>query len=178
MRPATSMAPASPASAPDSMATSTTVRVTGTPAKAAARALAPTARMSKPSTVYFISTQTATASAAAISRPLCTRVCATSLDSSSSPISATLCGQPMAVGSFIGPSSISDTSSSTMKFSSRVVTTSSTPSRALSSAGPSSSSAPASAAASSISPNNNGTGRSKPLPPCRPPTATAANAPT
>jgi hypothetical protein len=48
------------------------------------------------------------------------------LDASSS---ATLCGQPIAVGSFIGPSSIIDTNSRTMKLSSSVVTTSSTPKR-------------------------------------------------
>ena len=64
-----------------------------------------------------------------------------------------------------------------MKFSSKVVTTSSTPSRAFKSAGPSSINAPASAAASIISTNNTGIGQSKPVPPCMPPTATAANAP-
>ena len=178
MRPATSMAPASPASPPESSATITTVRVTGTPENAAARGLAPRARMSKPSTVYFISAHRATARATAPSSPVCKRVCGMSLESSSSPSSATLCGQPMAVGSFIGPSSMSDTSSSTMKFSSSVVTTSSTPRRAFMSAGPSSSRAPASAAASSMSTNKSAGGKSQPAPPCMPPTATAASAPT
>ena len=77
----------------------------------------------------------------------------------------------------MGPSSIMETNSSTMKLPSSVVTTSSTPSRVLSSAGISSSSAPASAAASIIPANSMGTGRPKPAPSCRPPTATAASAP-
>ena len=151
MRPATSTAPAKPASPPDNSATSTSVRVTGTPANAAARALAPTARMRKPATVRAISAHIATASATAPSRPVCSRVCGTSLPSSRSGCSATLCGQPMAIGSFIGPSSRADTASSMTKFSNKVVTTSSTPSRAFISAGPSSHSAPASAAAIIIS---------------------------
>ena len=52
------------------------------------------------------------------------------------------CGQPSAIGSFIGPSSSMETNSSMMKLSSSVVTTSSTPKRILSTAGPSRSSAP------------------------------------
>ena len=107
--------------------------------------------MSKPGTVRASSAHSITASDTAHSRPVCSRVCGTSLDSSRSPCSATLCGQPMESGSFIGPSSRADTSSSMMKLSSSVVTTSSTPSRAFISAGPSSSAAPASAAASIIS---------------------------
>lgn len=177
MRPATSMAPASPARPPESSATSSVVRVTDTPAKAAARGLAPTARMSKPSTLYFISAHNATASVMPHSSPVCRRVCAISLDSSSSPISATLCGQPRALGSFMAPSSISDTPSSTMKFSSRVVTTSSTPNFAFNSAGPSNNNAPASAAAVIIRTNSSPGGSSNPVPPCKPPTATAASAP-
>ncbi len=172
------MAPASPASAPDSSATFTVTQPTGMPAKAAARAFAPTARISKPSVLYFISAHSATASASAHSSPLCTRVRSISLSSCSVSCSTTLCGQPIAVGSFIGPSSIIDTNSSTMKLSSNVVTTSSTPSRLFISAGPSSSSAPASAAAAIISGNSShGWQRDSPAPPCSPPMATAASAP-
>ena len=71
---------------------------------------------------------------------------------SSSGLIATDCGQPRAVGSFIGPSSIADTNSSAMKLSSRVVTTSSTESRVLSHAGTISSKAPAPMAAATIKP--------------------------
>ena len=101
------------------------------PANAAARALAPTARMSKPITVCSAAPtehrparrRTPVRCALASARSACrarARDC-----------SATLCGQPMAVGSFIGPSSITETNSSTMKLSSSVVTTSSTPKRVL-----------------------------------------------
>ena len=83
----------------------------------------------------------------------------------------------MAAGSFIGPSSIAETSSSTMKLSSSVVTTSSTPRRDFSSAGTSSNSAPAMQAAATIAMNNKPAGAAKPVPPCRPPIATAASAP-
>jgi len=83
----------------------------------------------------------------------------------------------MAKGSFMGPSSTADTSSSTMKLSNSVVTTSSTPSRCFINAGPSSNKAPASAAASIMSGNSSHTGHSSPEPPCMPPTATAASAP-
>ena len=57
-----------------------------------------------------------------------------------------LCGQPPPIGSFSGPSSIIWTKSRTTKLRRSVVTTSSTPSRSLSSVGPSIRSAPASAA--------------------------------
>ena len=109
--------------------------------------------------------------------PLCRRVPSIGRASSSSAGSATLCGQPSALGSFIGPSSSADTASSTMKFISKVVTTSSTPSRTFSSTGPSSSAAPASAAAISISVNTSQLDDHKPLSLNKLPTATAANAP-
>ena len=133
--------------------------------------------MPKPSVVNRSSAHSATRRHQRPSRPVCTRLRSTSLSSCRLSCSATLCGQPIAVGSFIAPSSSAETNSSTMKFSSSVVTTSSTPSRLFSSAGPSSSSAPASAAAAIISGNSSQTGPSKPLPPCSPPTATAASAP-
>ena len=171
------MAPARPASAPDRSATFTVTQPTGMPAKPAAPGLAPTARISKPVVVRCSSTHNATASASATSKPVCTRLRSTSLSSCSASSRATLCGQPMAVGSFITPSSRADTPSSTMKFISSVVTTSSTPRRDFNSAGPNSSSAPAAMAAATISGNSNHAGASKPLPPCRPPTATAASAP-
>ena len=120
---------------------------------------------------------TITASATAQSRPVCSRVCATSLPSSSSDCSPTLWGQPIAPGSFIAPSSKAPTPSSTMKLISSVVTTSSTPSLFFISAGPSSNKAPAAAAASIISGKSSQGDSSKPLPPCMPPTAMAASAP-
>ena len=94
-----------------------------------------------------------------------------------SSASATLCGQPIAAGSFIGPSSIIDTNSSTMKLSSSVVTTSSTCRRVRSSAGTSSSSAPAAIAAATIAGNSSAGEAAHPLPSASPPTATAASAP-
>jgi hypothetical protein len=94
--------PASPASAPDSRATSTTVRCTGTPAKAAARALAPRGSGSPAPCAHqrqarrpAPAPQQAGVHAGLIRR-----------ESSSSGCRATLCGQPMASGSFIGPSSM------------------------------------------------------------------------
>ena len=47
------MAPARPESAPESMATSTSVQATGTPVNRAATGLAPRALISKPQTVHF-----------------------------------------------------------------------------------------------------------------------------
>jgi hypothetical protein len=118
VRPATSIAPPSPATAPDAIATSISVRVTGTPAKRAARAFAPTARTSKPNVVSPIAAHASTHNAIATSSPACTRVRSISFGSSTASSSATLCGQPIAVGSFIGPSSIIDMNSRTMKLSS------------------------------------------------------------
>ena len=65
VRPATSIAPASPAIAPDTAATISVVAVTGTPANAAARAFAPTARTAKPKVEYRSMTHSRTASATA-----------------------------------------------------------------------------------------------------------------
>ena len=177
MRPATSIAPARPAKPPDKSATHKVVFEIETPAKALARELAPTARISKPKTVKFISTHKPTARKNAPIKPLWTRVCGINLVNSNSLLSATLCGQPIAEGSFIGPSSIMETNKSAMKLSSNVVTTSSTPRCDLSSAGPSNISAPAKAAATIMKINNKPGAIAKPEPPWRPPTATAAKAP-
>jgi hypothetical protein len=72
---------------------------------------------------------------------------------------------------------MAETKSSTMKFSSSVVTTSSTDSLVFSHAGTSSSKAPAAIAATIISTYSRLSGRPNPSPPCSPPTATAASAP-
>ena len=149
------MAPASPASAPETSARpAIVVRVTGTPTNAArARVGADRAHREAERRVLEDAPTARPRGTTAYSSPVCTRVRSMSLPSCSSSGSATLCGQPIAVGSFIGPSSIIDTNSRTMKLRSSVVTTSSTPSRARRSAGTTSSSAPATIAATIIAGN-------------------------
>ena len=79
-------------------------------------------------------------------KPACSRIRSNSGGSEPSGRIGSDCGQPPPIESFNGPSSIICTNSSTTKFSSSVVTTSSTPSRTRSSVGPSINNAPASAA--------------------------------
>ena len=128
------------------------------PAKAAASRFSPTARISKPSVVRAITAQVATAAIRPSTKPQCRRSPGTMRGSRASGTSAGDCGQPSDSGSFSGPSSSIETKSSMMKLKSSVVTTSSTPKRTFSTAGPSSTSAPASIAASAISGRSSGAG--------------------
>ena len=82
--PATSPTPASPASAPEIAAASSSTRPGAMPACAAARGLTPTARIWKPSVVQRIRSHTAMAASAAISTPRCSRVVPSSIGYSAS----------------------------------------------------------------------------------------------
>ena len=105
--------------------------------------------------------------------PACTRVLSISFGRVALSRIGSDCGQPMLIGSFIGPSIIICTNSATMKLSSSVVTTSSAPSLTLSTVGPSIINAPATAPAMQMPRIIKGAGPSN-----RPePMATAASAP-
>ena len=82
----------------------------------------------------------------AMTKPKCSRLPWISFGNCASAITFGDCGQPRPIGSLSGPSSSMLTNSRTMKLSSSVVTTSSTPKRVFSSVGPSSVSAPPSIA--------------------------------
>ena len=157
--PRTSIAPANPASPPDSAATLTSVPTKGTPAKAAARGFSPAALVSAPNTVRDCSTQTITTITTANTNPTCSRDRGTRSGNRNPAATGTDCGQPKAIGSFNGPSTISPTNSSTMKLSSSVVTTSSTPNLRRSKVGPINRMAPAAMLASINTATASGTGK-------------------
>ena len=146
--PATSLTPAMPAIAPLTRATPRSVRSTRMPAKRAAWGERPTARIRRPAAVRPMTYQATTTMTIAMRKPRWSRDRSSSWGKSAA--SAIGGDSVMPVGSRHGPWTSAWTISSATGFSSRVVTTSSMPSRARSSAGTSAHAAPASAPAATI----------------------------